>query len=222
MSDSYKSIADRMLEETIIKIDGAYAEATIRAYRVDFQDFINYCDKYNLESLPAQPLVIANYIQQLVSDGRTSASIRRVIAGITTIHKLNRFQDPTKDTDVILEMRRMHRKLGRYSKQAAGITADILEKLLQATEAGNRGARDRALLLIAYDTLCRRSELVSLRIEDIKVTMVDGIEKVSILLRRSKTDQNATGKRLHISAKAQVALKEWLVRLKNPEAGKLF
>ena len=40
MSDSYKSIADRMLEETIIKIDGAYAEATIRAYRVDFQDFI--------------------------------------------------------------------------------------------------------------------------------------------------------------------------------------
>ena len=222
MTHSYKSIADRMLEETITKIDGAYAEATIRAYRVDFQDFINYCDKYNLESLPAQPLVIANYIQQLVSDGRTSASIRRVIAGITTIHKLNRFQDPTKDTDVILEMRRMHRKLGRYSKQAAGITADILEKLLQATESGNRGARDRALLLIAYDTLCRRSELVSLRIEDIKVTMVDGIEKVSILLRRSKTDQNATGKRLHISSRAQVALKEWLDRLKNPEAGKLF
>jgi len=54
----------------------------------------------------------------------------------------------------------MHRTIGRASKQAQGITSEILKKLLASTEAGNRGARDRALLLIAYDTLCRRSELV--------------------------------------------------------------
>jgi hypothetical protein len=76
---------------------------------------------------------------------------------MTTIHKLNRFQDPTKDPDVILEMRRMHRKVWRYQRQAFGITSEILEKIIQTTEAGNRGVRDRALLLVAYDTLCRRS-----------------------------------------------------------------
>ena len=46
---------------------------------------------------------------------------------MTTIHKLNHFQDPTKDPDVILEMRRMHRKVGGYQKQAFGITSEILE-----------------------------------------------------------------------------------------------
>ena len=146
---------------------------------------------------------------------RTSASILRAIAGIASIHKLNRFEDPTKDPDVILEMRRMHRTIGRASKQAQGITAEILEKMLAATEEGNRGARDRALLLIAYDTLCRRSELVSLRIEDVKTIITNGTEKTSILLRRSKTDQNAIGKRLHLNERAQKALQEWLERLSD-------
>lgn len=41
---------------------------------------------------------------------------------------------------VILEMCRMHRKFGRYQKQVLGITGEILEKLIQTTEAGNRGA----------------------------------------------------------------------------------
>ena len=31
------------LSQTIKKIDGAYAPATIRAYKADFIDFIAYC-----------------------------------------------------------------------------------------------------------------------------------------------------------------------------------
>lgn len=69
------------------------------------------------------------------------------MAGMTTIHKLHRFPDPTKDPDVILEIRRIHRKIRRYQKQAFGVTGEILEKLLPATEAGSQGARDRVLLL---------------------------------------------------------------------------
>ena len=51
--------------------------------------------------------------------------------------------------------------------QAFGITAPILEKMLGATANNLRGVRDRALLLLAYDSMCRRSELVSSRICDI-------------------------------------------------------
>ena len=204
-----------LLNSTLIRIEGAYAPATIRAYKVDLTDLIAFCDQDNQIGLPASPTAVSNFIIKLMRDGRTSASIRRAIAGIASIHKLNRFVDPTKDPDVILEMRRMHRTIGRASKQAQGITAEILEKLLAATEAGNRGARDRALLLIAYDTLCRRSELVALRIEDVKTIITNGTEKTSILLRRSKTDQNAIGKKLHLNERAQKALKEWLERLRD-------
>ncbi len=40
---------------------------------------------------------------------------------------------------MILEVRRIHRKLGRSSKQAAGINADTLGELLLATEDSIRG-----------------------------------------------------------------------------------
>jgi len=189
-----KNTAINQLKETLIKIEGAYAPSTIRAYKADFLEFINYCDNHQQEALPANPIILAKFIADVTNSGRSSASIRRLVCGISSIHRLNRYQDPTKDPDVILEMRRMHRKLGRSSKQAGGINADILEKLLLATDNSIRGMRDRALLLVAYDTLCRRSELVSLQVKDVKINIKNGIETSSILLRKSKTDQDSTGK----------------------------
>ena len=117
-----------MLAKTIEKIDGAYSPATIRAYRVDFGEFIKFCDGLEKSALPAHPHSVVDFIIKLTNSGRSSASIRRAIAGIASVHKLNRFTDPTKDPDVMLEMRRMHRKLGRASHQALGVTAEILEK----------------------------------------------------------------------------------------------
>lgn len=214
--------AYELLERTVKKIDGAYAESTIRAYYADVLDLIRFCESKGTIGLPVSSEDLCSYIAYLTTSSRTSASIRRVIAGVATIHKLNRFQDPTKDPDVLLEMRRMHRKLGRYSKQALGITSDMLEKLLTASEAGNRGSRDRALLLLAYDTLCRRSELVELHIEDIKIIEHKGIEKMSVLIRKSKTDQYAVGKRITLSQSTKVAIEEWLERLRKPKSGLLF
>lgn len=105
-----------LLNQTIKKIEGTYPESTIRAYRFDFERFTNYCEEHQESALPTNPETICRYIQKLIQDGKSSASIRRLMACMTTIHKLNRFHDPTKDPDVILEMRRMHRKVGRFQK----------------------------------------------------------------------------------------------------------
>jgi site-specific recombinase XerD len=207
------NLATKLLQETIIKIEGAYAPTTIRAYRADFTDFIRFCDARNANALPTAPNLVMQYICQLTGSGRSSASIRRALCGLSAIHKLNRFDDPTKDPDVALEMRRMHRKLGRCSNQAGSINAATLNKLVLATDDSIRGIRDRALLLVAYDTLCRRSELVSLQVKDVKVNAKNGIETSSILLRKSKTDQDSTGKWLHLSQRAHLALAEWIKQL---------
>ena len=203
----------QILAHTIDKINGAYAYSTIRAYKADFVQFIEFCDEQNEGALPAKPQSVADFIAQLSNDKRSSASIRRAICGISTIHKLNRLDDPTKDPDVALEMRRMHRTLGRSSRQACGINADTLDKLLLSTDDSIRGIRDRALLLVAYDTLCRRSELVSLQVKDIKINIKNGIETSSIILRKSKTDQDSTGKWLHLSPRAHGALIAWMKHL---------
>jgi site-specific recombinase XerD len=158
----------------------------IRAYRANFNDFIDLYHDRNSYALPAPPLLIIDYIYKLIGSGRHSASIRRALCGLSAIHKLKRFDDSTKDPDVALEMRRMHRKLGRSSGQTCSTNADTLNKLLLAIDDSIRGIRDRALLLVAYDTLCRRSELVPLKVRNVKINIKDGIETSSILLRKAK------------------------------------
>ena len=198
------------LAETLARIDGAYAPATIRAYRADFEAFIRFCESLRLEVWPASPESVAKFVEKL-SDGRLkSASIRRSVAGISTIYRLNRMPDPTKDPEVLLAMRRMHRKLGREARQAKAINHPCLEKVVAVTGPDIRGIRDRVLLLLGYDTLCRRSELVSLKIEDIEERMVGDKIRMLIRLRKSKTDQHRSGRFLTISEKTQKAIEDWL------------
>ena len=199
-------IAKDRLEETIIKITGAYAPATIRAYKSDFNNFIDYCAENNLSSLPSSSHSVAQYIDKLSDLNLSSAYIRRILAGISTIHKLNYFEDPTSQPDVKIAMRRMHRKLGRFAHQAEGINRELLERLINATDNSLRGKRDKALLLLSYDTLGRRSELTSLRIEDIQIKN----NAASILLRKSKTDQDRQGKWLSINLRTLRAIMAWI------------
>ena len=207
---NYLEAARNQLSITIDRIQGAYAPSTLRAYRSDFAEFIGFCETQGLEVFPPNPLTLADFIAHISDKDRSSASIRRAIAGISTIYRLNRMPDPSKDPEVVIAMRRMHRKLGRAANQAQGITSDLLDKLLAAVDYSPRGIRNRALLLIAYDTLCRRSELVSLQIQDIRTVEKDGAEHTTILLRRSKTDQEASGRWLHLSERSHTALKAWL------------
>jgi len=200
--------ASQLLKATVLKIEGAYSPSTIRAYRANFEVFIRYCEEQGTSPLPCQPETVTKFIAHLSKGHLKSASIRIAIVAIAAIHRLNRFDDPTKDPDVAIEVRRMYRKLGRASNQALGVTHPILEKLIGVTDDSLRGIRDRMLLLLAYDSLCRRSELVSLRIEDISNRGTD--KGLQIRLRKSKTDPNAMGKWLHLSERTQRAIEEWI------------
>jgi integrase len=157
----------------------------------------------------------------LTKSGLKSSSIRIIVAAISSIHKLNLLDDPTQHPTVKIELRRMHRTLGRYSQQAYGITAPILQKMLSATTENLRGIRDRALLLLAYDSMCRRSELVSLKIADIQIEDLDRHVRMKIRLRKSKTDQELQGRWIFPSQRSQEAIKLWIANAKLIE-GFLF
>jgi hypothetical protein len=113
----------------------------------------------------------------------------------------------------------MYRILGRYAKQAYGINKDLLDKMVAATDDSLRGVRDKAILLVAYDSLCRRSELVSLAFEDLTINNQDG--SIKLKLRKSKTDPHATGRWLYLTNDAQEALKKWIAK-SGIDSGKLF
>jgi len=210
--------AKEILIKTIEKIEGAYAPSTIRAYRSNFENFIRFCDQNNTSALPASSEIVASYIKKL-SGHLKSSSIKIAVASIAALHNLNSLNDPAQTPNVKIEMRRMYRTLGRYSKQAYGINKDLLDKMVAATDDSLRGLRDKAILLVAYDSLCRRSELVSLDFEDLVINSHDG--SLQLKLKKSKTDPHGIGKNLYLSNEAQEALKEWIIKSKT-SSGKIF
>ena len=217
--------AQTKLEQAIEKIDGAYAKATIRAYKADVSDFINFCEENKLDALPATPMAISGYINHLLNKQLSSASIRRAIAAIATIHTLNKYLNPTLTPEVKIEMKRMHRSIGRYSHQAEAITKEILNDMLDTLKDDQlRSLRDKAILLVAYDTMCRRSELVDIEISDINKRIIDrknNTYTTVILLRKSKTDQEAHGRWMPISSEASNALEKW-IKHSHVSDGKVF
>jgi site-specific recombinase XerD len=213
--------ANQLLNETLIRIEGAYAPSTIRAYKSNFLKFIHFCDELKSNPLPGSPDDVASFIASLAKSGLKSSSIRIAVAAISSIHILNLLTDPTQHPNVKIELRRMHRTLGRYSAQAFGIRAPILEKLLGATDDSLRGTRDRALLLLAYDSMCRRSELVSLKISDINLNEEDNTAEMKIRLRKSKIDQELQGRWIFPTQRSIEAINSWVEQAKLTD-GYLF
>ena len=200
--------AKSTLNKTISYLSGAYAPSTIRAFKSNFERFISFCDYQSIPALPANPKMVANYIQKLTNSNLKSASIRLAVASISTIHKLNQHPDPTQLPVAKIELRRMHRALGRASKQALGITAPTIEKMILATKNDLSGLRDKALILLAYDSLCRRSELVSIKLDDIEYN--EARIHNCIRLRKSKTYQEAVGKIIKLTPRTQEATNAWI------------
>jgi integrase len=106
----------------------------------------------------------------------------------------------------VLALKRMHRKIGRHQEQAAPLTRDILDQLLEQCGEDAKGHRNRVLLLLGYETMRRRSELCNFKFEDLPRIPGRGH---AIRLRRSKTDQEGASKLIPISAPLHSLITEW-------------
>ena len=123
-----------------------------------------------------------------------------------TVLKLSKNYNPTNQPEVILAIKRMHRKIGRAQQQATPLTKPLLIQLLNNCDNRVRGLRSQVLLRLGYETMQRRSELCALKFEDICQAVN---KKPAIRLDFSKTDQFGTGKVLLISRKLFILLAKW-------------
>ena len=147
---------DTTLNEIFEKFDGAFAENTLRAYRADFRHYQTWCEKNGIPSLPAQAEILARYVDEL-SLSHKSATIRRRINSLGTVFKLSKNADPSKAPEVVLALKRMHRRIGRQQAQATPLTRDVLDKLLAQCDDDIGGLRNKVLLQLGYETMRRRS-----------------------------------------------------------------
>ena len=129
------------------------------------------------------PDQMADYVEYM-ADNSSSSTIRRRIASISSVLKLSGNADPTKSPEVVLALKRMHRKKGRAQQQAAPLTKSILNQLLNACESDTKGLRDAVILNLGYETMRRRSELCRFKFEDIVKLPNEELESGLIFQKR--------------------------------------
>lgn len=189
----------------INRLEGAYADATIRAYHSDLRAYEAWCERRMLNMFPAPVSQICQFLDDQ-SKAVTTATVRRRLYAIRKAHSLLRLPDPTHDEDVNLALRRVRRINGTRQTQAKGMTAGFLKVFLASEPDTPTGLRNRAMMSLGYDLLTRRSELVSLRDDDVDPC---GNGTYRFLIRRSKADPFGAGRLAFCSGRTAELLNEW-------------
>ena len=192
--------------KTLRRLDGAYSDHTLRSYRSDFRAFLKWCRKRRLKALPATSTTIVAYIDAEGTRLKPS-TVKRRLCALRRIHNLCDLGDPTQSEDVQLAIRRVRRAQPSRPKQAHGVTAGLRDQLLAVCGDDLIGLRDKVLVSVGFDTLCRRGELVALSIEDFSPT-ADG--RYTVLVRRAKNDPEGAGRTAKLSKASSDVFRQWL------------
>lgn len=146
-------------------IQASKAENTVRGYRADWRHFVAWCESRNLCPLPAVPDAVAAYIADCA--GRLKpGSIQRRLNAIAEAHKAAGLESPTHAALVRNTMKGIRRRLGTAPAQKTAALTDDVRAMVDVTDTGLIGLRDRALILLGFAGAFRRSELVCLAVED--------------------------------------------------------
>jgi len=187
---------------------GAFSGNTERALKSDLSIYAEWCAERGERPLPATPETVAAFVDAK-AEVRAPATVRRYVTSLVIAHRAIGLEKTMKSPPVQLALKRMHRNKGRRQDQATGLTWPLRQRLLEA--AGDRliDDRNRALLAVAYDSMLRRSELVSLQMTDLlEEVQGDG----SLLVRRSKTDSEGKGEIVWVGGDTLRLVYAWLDR----------
>ena len=158
-------------------------------YERHWRTFSSWCSENDLQALPASPETVSLYVANLART-LAVATINTVVAAISQVHQAAGFDSPTWSADTRAVWRGVRREKGVAPKQVVPVLTETLRGMVSTVPDNLLGKRDRALLILGYAMASRRSELVSLDVEDI-TRVEDGLE---VRIKRSKTDQEQAGR----------------------------
>ena len=169
------------------------AENTLRGYRADWRHFCSWCGQNHLEALPATAEAVAAYIAECAQRLKVG-SIQRRLNAMAEAHKAMGLSSPTSAAIVRSTLKGIKRTLGTAPDQKAPALTDDIRAMVEATDPGLIGLRDRALILLGFAGAFRRSELTATNLDDLDFTR----NGLTVTLRRSKTDQEGAGRKIGI------------------------
>lgn len=151
-----------------LQVERGLAENTLTSYRRDLTQYMNYIRKSSKKDAWdfIQRQDLAQFLLHLKNDGKSPATMSRAISSIRSFHQfLLREQVTTQDPSVHIEMPRERRKLPKV------LSAKEVEQLLTIEETTPLAIRNKAMLELLYATGLRVTELVTLQVSDLHLTM---------------------------------------------------
>ena len=186
--------------------------ATRRAYASHLRAWEAWCQSRGALPCPAAAALVANHLAELAGQ-RAHATLTGRLAAIVQAHALLRLPFDARDPVLRRTLQGIARRHGSRPKRQAAplLTADVL-RVAAVCGGDRRGERDRALILLGFAGAFRRAELVMIRVAD----LCFGPHGLSVLLPRSKADQEGEGVSVHVAANPLTAhcpvaaLRAWL------------
>ncbi|GAB5606366.1 site-specific integrase [Sideroxyarcus sp. TK5] len=196
-------------------VEASLTENTRRAYSNDLQHFLNWGGR-----IPSSPERVASYLAEH-ADKLSYGTLNRRVVAINRAHRAKKLSSPTQSDMVKATLHGIRRTKGRAQRRVRPTLLPQIQAMVKEAR-GMKGLRDKSLLLIGFSGAFRRSELVSIRVEDVQFVT----EGIVIHIRRSKTDQAGQGRDIAIPTMRGrycpvKALRDWLV-LSEISGGALF
>jgi integrase/recombinase XerD len=150
-------------------VEKGLASNTVVSYERDLKSYLLYLNKVEeISSLDAVTRsTIIQFLKFLTENGKSSKTIARHIASIRSFHQfLLREKVTTQDPTVHIDRPKQEQKLPQV------MSLEEVQALLDSPDTTKVfGIRDKAMLELLYATGMRVSELISLNLSDVHLTM---------------------------------------------------
>lgn len=185
------------------RLVAAPAENTRLAHARDWREFAGWCAGRGRVPLPATTQTMLEYVTWLIEEREPKlapSSIERAMGSVRAVHSKHGYDDQpgVKPARAVLRAwRRQWADAGGRVRKAAPVMIPAIRAMADTCDPLTAaGIRDRALILLGFSLMARRSTLAGLDIADIR----PGKEGIDVFIKRSKTDQAAKGREVAVLA----------------------
>ncbi len=178
--------------ETLDNLKLSKSKNTIRAYKSDFNDFVLFCSKHAMKSMPSDPKTVSLYLTYLSKKSKYS-TLKRRLASINVMHKYKGHYLDTKHPIIVENLLGIKRQIGVHQKSKKPLLFNHLKQIIKVINNSSaskvKKLRDRSLILVGFSGGFRRSELVAITRDDVEFVE----EGAKIFVKKSKSDQSGEG-----------------------------
>lgn len=152
-----------------IKVEKGLSANTLDSYQRDLKQYVGYLKHANIASFSdVTHHVIQSFLYELKHSGKSPATMARVLTSVRSLHGfLYRERYTQSDPSSLIESPKQEKRLPHY------LSADEVESLLQPQTFGSEALelRNTAMLELLYASGLRVTELTSLQLDHVHLTM---------------------------------------------------